>query len=58
LNPPLTTMQVPATDMGVHAANFLLEKLDGKSPLESIELEAKLIIRGTVAAPVTATASS
>ncbi|CAN7783899.1 LacI family DNA-binding transcriptional regulator [Caballeronia sp. LjRoot34] len=58
LNPPLTTMQVPATDMGVHAGNFLLEKLDGKSPLECIELEAKLIIRGTVGAPVTATAAS
>jgi LacI family transcriptional regulator len=47
LNPPLTTMQVPAAEMGTQAGQYLIDILDGKSPLDSVELEARLVIRGT-----------
>jgi LacI family transcriptional regulator len=51
LNPPLTTMQVPAVEMGAQAGRFLMDALEGKSPLDRVELEARLIIRGTTGPP-------
>jgi len=51
LNPPLTTMQVPAIEMGTQAGRFLIDTLEGKSPLDRVELEARLIIRGTTGQP-------
>ncbi len=51
LNPPLTTMQVPAVEMGAQAGRFLMDTLEGKSPLDRVELEARLIIRGTTGPP-------
>ncbi|WP_233858454.1 LacI family DNA-binding transcriptional regulator [Paraburkholderia sp. HD33-4] len=51
LQPPLTTMQVPALEMGAQAGRYLIDVLEGKSPLDSVELEARLIIRGTTAQP-------
>jgi LacI family transcriptional regulator len=51
LNPPLTTMQVPAVDMGAQAGRFLIDMLEGKSPLDRVELEARLVIRGTTGQP-------
>ncbi|GAB7538293.1 LacI family DNA-binding transcriptional regulator [Burkholderia sp. 3C] len=53
LNPPLTTMQVPAIEMGTQAGRFLIDTLEEKSPLDRVELEARLIIRGTTARPST-----
>lgn len=47
LSPPLTTMQVPAAEMGTQAGQFLVDTLEGHSPLDSVELEARLVIRGT-----------
>jgi len=47
LNPPLTTMQVPAAEMGTQAGQYLIETLEGLSPLDGVELEARLVIRGT-----------
>lgn len=51
LQPPLTTMQIPAVEMGVQAARYLIDVLEGKAPLDSVELEARLIIRDTAARP-------
>lgn len=51
LNPPLTTMQVPAAEMGAQAGRFLIDVLEGESPLDRVELEARLIIRGTTSQP-------
>lgn len=50
LNPPLTTMQVPAAEMGQRAANYLLARLHGETPADCAEVEARLIVRGTTAA--------
>jgi LacI family transcriptional regulator len=47
LDPPLTTMEVPAAQMGERAAEFLLRRASGKSALPSIYLEPKLIVRRT-----------
>ena len=47
LDPPLTTMEVPAAEMGERAAEFLLRRAAGKSTLPSIYLEPKLIVRRT-----------
>lgn len=53
LDPPLTTMQVPAVEMGERAADYLLERAKGKVGLQSIHLEPKLIVRRTTGpAPV------
>ncbi|WP_233837380.1 LacI family DNA-binding transcriptional regulator [Paraburkholderia sp. ZP32-5] len=51
LNPPLTTMQVPAAEMGAQAGRFLVDMLEGGSPLDRVELEARLVIRGTTGQP-------
>ena len=51
MEPPLTTMRVPAAEMGVRAANFLLAR-GGKHPIaHRIELVPEFIIRGTTAPP-------
>lgn len=45
--PPLTTVRVPATQMGSRAAEFLIALRAGKSASPRQELEAPLIVRGT-----------
>jgi LacI family transcriptional regulator len=47
LDPPLTTLEVPAAAMGERAAEFLLRRANGESALPSIHLEPKLIVRRT-----------
>jgi LacI family transcriptional regulator len=47
LDPPLTTMEVPAAEMGERAAEFLLRRANGQSALPSIHLEPRLIVRRT-----------
>ena len=51
LDPPLTTVSVPAREMGRRAAEYLLARLEGAPVLEATELEATLVIRGTTAPP-------
>ena len=51
LTPPLTTLEVPAEEMGEKAADFLVRQLAGQRRLEFIELEANLILRGTTGPP-------
>jgi LacI family transcriptional regulator len=49
INPPLTTMDVPAKEMGDGAARFLLDTLKGRTTMRKIRLEPQLIARRTTA---------
>lgn len=49
LDPPLTTVNVPAREMGTHAADFLVQRVTGQSVPRSTLLEARLIVRRTSA---------
>jgi LacI family transcriptional regulator len=49
--PSLTTIRVPATDIGISAANYLVALLSDKNPPNHIELEAELIVRGSTVPP-------
>lgn len=51
LDPPLTTMRVPAREMGRVSAKYLLACLRGENPSTQTELELSLIIRGTTTPP-------
>jgi LacI family transcriptional regulator len=55
IDPPLTTIHVPTSDMGRRAADYLLAKLDKTPVPEKTELHATLVIRETTAPPPTAT---
>ncbi|USH04436.1 LacI family DNA-binding transcriptional regulator [Grimontia kaedaensis] len=50
IQPALTTMQVPSREMGEKAADYLLAKLAGEPVNDTLELEAKLVVRETTAA--------
>lgn len=50
-NPPLTTVDVPADEMGVKAADYLLGRLDGKEVSARNMVEVKLILRDSTAPP-------
>lgn len=47
VEPPLTTLDVPAGEMGERAADFLAARVSGQSVLPSIHVEPRLIVRGT-----------
>lgn len=51
LDPPLTTIRVPAAEMGRLSAEYLLAKLDGTPVPEKTELQAVLVVRETTAPP-------
>jgi len=51
LVPPLSTVHVPAVEMGRRAADYLLERIGGQNPPLHTALEADLIVRGTTAPP-------
>jgi LacI family transcriptional regulator len=51
LQPPLTTIRVPSSDMGRLAAEYLIDRLAGRVTPAFIELDAELIVRGTTAPP-------
>ena len=51
--PPLTTVRVPAADMGTQAVEMLVELIDGKTA-RSRALPTEIVARGTVAAPAPA----
>ncbi|OED41872.1 LacI family transcriptional regulator [Chromatiales bacterium (ex Bugula neritina AB1)] len=52
VRPALTTMRVPQKQMGCAAATLLLAKINGEQNLHSIEFEADLIRRESLAPPV------
>lgn len=49
--PSLTTVRVPAIEMGVAAADYLVSVLEGKHVSDHTEFEAELIVRGSTAPP-------
>jgi LacI family transcriptional regulator len=51
LDPPLTTVAVPARQMGQLSAQELLQALENGRPPQTVRLDAELLIRGTVSRP-------
>ncbi len=51
LDPPLTTIRVPAEEMGTRAAEYVIECLESEANVQHTHLEATLILRGTTAPP-------
>lgn len=51
LDPPLTTIMVPADDMGLYAAEALLAALKSKAAPQPRRLDTKLTLRSSTAAP-------
>jgi len=51
MDPPLTTVHVPAVEMGKAIADYIIFTLDGGEATLPIRLEAQLIIRQSTAAP-------
>ena len=51
LTPPLTTVDVPAGEIGEQAAEYLLSCIDKQAPLKSKEINVNLIIRKSTASP-------
>jgi DNA-binding LacI/PurR family transcriptional regulator len=51
LTPELTTVRVPARELGARAARLLLRLLDGDPPYASRPLPVKLVVRGTTGRP-------
>lgn len=49
VSPALTTMRVPATEMGRSAADYLLRRQAGRTTDDGIELQAELIVRASTA---------
>ena len=47
VEPPLTTVDVPATEMGERAADFLAARVAGQSVLQSLNIQPTLIVRRT-----------
>ncbi|MCF3935334.1 LacI family DNA-binding transcriptional regulator [Acuticoccus sp. M5D2P5] len=51
LDPPLTTVRSPKTEIGERAAEYLLSRLAGRETPERVELEARFCPRGSTAPP-------
>jgi LacI family transcriptional regulator len=47
--PPLTTMRVPAIEMGRAAADYLVQRHAGRPTRDGVELQAELIVRTSTA---------
>jgi LacI family transcriptional regulator len=45
LDPPLSTVHIPADQIGTRIADFLIDTINGKTSSQKIELEATVIIR-------------
>ncbi|MEO8397376.1 MAG: substrate-binding domain-containing protein, partial [Chloroflexota bacterium] len=44
--PPLTTIAQPARDVGLHAADLLISRMEGnRGPAKHIELPTNLVVR-------------
>lgn len=48
ISPSLTTIHIPARKMGHLAAEYLIEKIEGRDPLKRVKLDHSLIVRDSV----------
>lgn len=51
LTPPLTTVRVEAAQIGTLAAEFLLDRIDGRPTLEKLEIPVTIVVRQSAAPP-------
>lgn len=51
VNPPLSSVHVPAREMGEAAADALIAAVDNNKPIQSLEIEARLIMRASTRRP-------
>ena len=51
LDPPLTTIRVPAWRIGEEVGRFVVERLSGRPAELPPQIDAELVIRGTSAPP-------
>lgn len=52
LDPPLTTLHIPREELGVQAANLLLERIrQPDMPIKQLRLEPRIVVRGSTAPP-------
>jgi len=54
LNPPLTTVRLPAEEIGETAVELLLERIAGREPAKRINLASRIVWRGSTRQPVAA----
>lgn len=47
VNPPLSTVHVPAKDMGMAAASALIAAVDGGTPIRSMLIQTSVVLRGS-----------
>ncbi|KAA3631729.1 MAG: LacI family transcriptional regulator [Proteobacteria bacterium] len=50
-NPPLTTIAIPAKEIGTLAADALIESIEQGKSIGRYEMDAPLVVRGTTASP-------
>lgn len=50
-HPPITTVRVPAHDVGARAGDMLLQAVRGESALSTVRLDLELVVRATTAPP-------
>ena len=50
-DPPLTTVHVPAAELGERAGEYLLNRINHRTVPDRLELSAKLVVRGSTAPP-------
>lgn len=51
MDPPLTTVRIPAAELGTRAADYLLARINGAQVPQRIELSASLIVRRSTGRP-------
>lgn len=51
LQPPLTTIRIPADEIGTRAAECLLSAIDGRTVPRNVEVPISLVVRGSTAPP-------
>lgn len=51
MTPALTTVHVPAAEIGARAADHLLRRLDGEDPGHAVRLNADIVVRASCAPP-------
>ncbi|RYE52229.1 MAG: LacI family transcriptional regulator, partial [Hyphomicrobiales bacterium] len=56
LNPPLTTVRLPAEEIGEAAVELLLERVGGRDIAKQITLASSLVWRGSTRVPAARTA--